>query len=92
MNVPLTDDLTRFVREKVQSGEFPSEAAVVEEALNCLRKNETRVPRDFVDQEFVDYCAREGDPQVSLEDVLRTTSTISGSMADAVIDERAKRF
>ena len=33
MNVPLSDHWQRFVREEVQSGRFPSEAAVLEEAL-----------------------------------------------------------
>ena len=32
MDTPLTDDLKDFVRKKVQSGEFPSEEAVVEAA------------------------------------------------------------
>jgi Arc/MetJ-type ribon-helix-helix transcriptional regulator len=36
MNFALTDDLQRRLRTKVENGEFPSEEAVVEEALKCF--------------------------------------------------------
>jgi putative addiction module CopG family antidote len=37
MNVSLTSDLRDFVREKVKSGEFRSEDAVIRAALTQLR-------------------------------------------------------
>jgi Arc/MetJ-type ribon-helix-helix transcriptional regulator len=40
MDVPLSDHWLRFVREEVESGRFPSEAAVLEEALALLRRRE----------------------------------------------------
>jgi Arc/MetJ-type ribon-helix-helix transcriptional regulator len=40
MDVPLSEHWQRFVREEVQSGRFPSEAAVLEEALVLLRQRE----------------------------------------------------
>jgi putative addiction module CopG family antidote len=40
MNVPLSEHWQRFVREEVQSGRFPSEAAVLEEALALLEQRE----------------------------------------------------
>ena len=40
MDVPLSDHWQRFVREEVRSGRFPSEAAVLEEALALLRRRE----------------------------------------------------
>ncbi len=40
MDVPLSDHWQRFVREEVQSGRFPSEAAVLEEALALLKRHE----------------------------------------------------
>jgi Arc/MetJ-type ribon-helix-helix transcriptional regulator len=40
MNVPLSENWHRFVREEVQSGRFPSEAAVLEEALALLKQRE----------------------------------------------------
>ena len=40
MNVPLPDHWQHFVREEVRSGRFPSEAAVLEEALALLRRHE----------------------------------------------------
>jgi len=40
MNVPLSDHWQRYVREEVRRGRFPSEAAVLEEALTLLRRRE----------------------------------------------------
>jgi Arc/MetJ-type ribon-helix-helix transcriptional regulator len=40
MNVPLSENWQRFVREEVRSGRFPSEAAVLEEALALLEQRE----------------------------------------------------
>jgi putative addiction module CopG family antidote len=93
MNIPLTNDLKEFLQKKVQSGEFPSEEAVVEAALKRLQGEETSTLDDLVDHEFVEFCTREGDDGVTLEEVLRATSTIPDSMAQAIIEEeRADRF
>ena len=40
MNVPLAEHWQRFVREEVLNGRFPSETAVLEEALALLRRRE----------------------------------------------------
>jgi hypothetical protein len=46
----------------------------------------------LIDHEFVEYCGREGDDSVTLEQVLQATSKIPGSLAQAIIDEeRADR-
>lgn len=45
MNVPLSESWQRFVREEVQTGRFPSEAAVLEEALGLLRQRESEQSR-----------------------------------------------
>jgi putative addiction module CopG family antidote len=42
MDVPLSDHWQRFVREEVRSGRFPTEAAVLEEALALLKQQEDR--------------------------------------------------
>ena len=93
MNVSLSNDLKDFVREKVQNGEFPSEEAVVEAALRRYQEQEAPAPEKLIDHEFVEYCSRECDDSVSLEEVLRATSRIPGSMARAIIEEeRADRI
>jgi putative addiction module CopG family antidote len=93
MNISLTNDLKDFVREKVESGEFPSEEAVIEAALRNLREQEMPALEDFIDHEFVESCEREGDDSVTLEEALRATSTIPDSMAESLIEEeRADRF
>ncbi len=40
MNVPLSEHWQRFVAEQVRTGRFPSEAAVLEEALALLKRQE----------------------------------------------------
>jgi putative addiction module CopG family antidote len=45
MNVPLSETWQHFVREEVQAGRFPSEAAVVEEALGLLKQRESEQSR-----------------------------------------------
>ena len=48
---------------------------------------------DLIDLDFEDYCAREGDDRVSLEEVLRATAKIPGSVAETIAEEeRADRF
>ncbi|APW62591.1 hypothetical protein [Paludisphaera borealis] len=38
MNILLSESWQRFVREEVQTGRFPSETAVLEEALGLLKQ------------------------------------------------------
>ncbi|MGZ3472366.1 MAG: ribbon-helix-helix domain-containing protein [Isosphaeraceae bacterium] len=40
MDVPLSEHWQRFVAEQVRTGRFPSEAAVLEEALALLKRRE----------------------------------------------------
>ncbi|MGZ3395268.1 MAG: hypothetical protein ACXWPK_14595, partial [Isosphaeraceae bacterium] len=48
---------------------------------------------DLIDHEFVEYCARENDDDVTSEEVLEGTSSIKDSMARVIIEEeRADRF
>jgi putative addiction module CopG family antidote len=99
VTVSLSDELKAFIRKKIENGQYPSEAAVIEAALKRLRDHEQdgrqTMPAldDLVDQEFVEYCAREADDGVTLEEVLDATSTIKDSMARVIIDEeRMDRF
>jgi putative addiction module CopG family antidote len=93
MSVSLNNDLKDFVREKVRSGQFPSEEAVVEAALERFRDQEASALEAMIDHEFVEQCSREGDEKITLDEVLRATSKIPGSMAQAIIEEeRADRF
>jgi len=99
MNVSLTDELKDFVQKKIETGQYPSEEAVIEAALKRLRDQEYEkgktVPTldDLIDHEFVESCARENDDDVTLEEVLKGTSSIKDSMARVIIEEeRADRF
>ena len=99
MNVSLTDELKDFVQKEIETGQYPSEEAVIEAALKRLRDQEYEkgktVPTldDLIDHEFVESCARENDDDVTLEEVLKGTSSIKDSMARVIIEEeRADRF
>ena len=104
MNVSLTNDLRDFVRQKVESGRFPSEEAVLQEAVRRFLQEEQdgsraaaaemTTPEDLIDHEAIAYCAGEveGKTVPSIEEVRRMLSKIPGSMAQAVIEEREDRF
>lgn len=93
MQLSMRDDLREFVRTKVQSGEFASEGAVVEAALLLLRRQDVAKLDNLIDHDFIAYCNREGEDDVSLDQAFKATSRIPGSMADEVIQvERADRF
>ena len=70
---------------------------MIEEALKRYHDQDegrktARTLDDFVDHEFVEYCAREADDSVTMDEVLQATSTIEESMARVIIEEeRADR-
>jgi putative addiction module CopG family antidote len=98
MDVTLTDEIKDFVRKKIETGQYTSEQAVIEAGLKRLRErdeqaNKLRTLDDLIDDEFVEYCTREADDSVTLEDVLAATATIDDSMARVIIEEeRADRL
>jgi len=99
MTVFLTDELEDFVKKKIESGQYPSEEAAIEAALKRLRDQEDESRKigptleELIDHEFVEYCAREADEGVTLDEVLEATSEIKDSMARVIIEEeRAERF
>jgi putative addiction module CopG family antidote len=104
MNVSLTDELEDFVRKKVESGAFPSEEAVLQEAVRRFRREdqdggragdaERATPEGLIDWEAIESCAREveGKDVPTIEEVRRMLAKIPGSMARAVIEEREGRF
>ena|SRR5208337_1012807 len=101
MNVSLSNDLRDFVRKKVKSGDFPSEEAVLQEAVRRFQQDDKPGPgcdemamaEDLIDYEAINYCAREleGKDVPSIEEVRRFLAKIPGSMAQAVIEERETR-
>jgi hypothetical protein len=51
------------------------------------------VLEDLLDLEFEAFCAREGDVNVTLDEVRKATASIPGSMAEAITEEeRTDRF
>jgi Arc/MetJ-type ribon-helix-helix transcriptional regulator len=103
MNISLTAEMKDFVEKKVACGAFPSEEAVLQEAVRRFRQqdqaggradNVKAMEEDLIDYEAIEYCAREveGNAVPSIEDVRRTLSKIPGSMAQAVIEAREDRI
>jgi Arc/MetJ-type ribon-helix-helix transcriptional regulator len=101
MNVSLSNDLRDFVRKKVESGDFASEEAVLQEAVRRFQQgdqpgpgsDEKAMAEDLIDYEAIKYCAREleGKDVPSIDEVRRFLAKIPGSMAQAVIEERETR-
>jgi Arc/MetJ-type ribon-helix-helix transcriptional regulator len=104
MNSSLTDEMRDFVQKIVESGAFPSEEAVVQEAVRRFRQQSQDGCRaedvkkatleDLIDWAAIESCAREveGKDVPSIEKVRQMLSKIPGSMAQAVIEEREERF
>jgi putative addiction module CopG family antidote len=104
MNVSLTDEMKAFVHNKVAGGDFPSEEAVLQQALRRFRDEDQLRYRadaaepapsdDLTDYDAIEYCTREveGKDVPSIEEVRRTLANIHGSMAQAVIEEREDRI
>jgi len=104
MIISLTDDLKDFVQKIVESGAFPCEEAVVQEAVRRFRQEnpdgcraedgEKATLEDLIDWAAIESCAREveGKDVPSIEEVRQMLSKIPGSMTQAVIEEREERF
>jgi Arc/MetJ-type ribon-helix-helix transcriptional regulator len=103
MIVSLTDEMKDFIQKKVASGAFPSEDAVLEEAVRRFRDEDRSGHRgdasekpmlvDLIDYDAIASCEKEADDSITLEEVRAATSTIKDSMSRVVIEEeRAERF
>ena len=103
MNVSLTDELKSFVQQKVASGAFPSEEAVLLEAVRRFRQEDQNGPpdraanrhmlSDLIDYDAITSCEKMADEGVTLAEVRTATAKIKDSMARVVIEEeRAERF
>ena len=76
------------------------ETTTREKSIATERANERREEtmhagsslEDLIDLEFEAFCAHEGDESITLDEVWKATASIPGSMAEAIIEERADRF
>lgn len=101
MNIPAAAEFFHLLREKVESGEYPSAEAVWREAMRRFQQAEEErpvtgaeaMPADPIDHATIAYCAREiqGKDIPSLEEVRRILSKVSGSLSEAVAEEREDR-
>ena len=98
MNVSLTDELRDFVRRKVEDGEYPSELAVIEAALKRFREQDKRrgtqcrQSTTLSTTSLSNIALREGDEEVTLDEVLR--GDVDDQRLDGRViieDERADR-
>jgi hypothetical protein len=98
MNVTPISEFHDFIRQKVESGQFPSEEAAFLEAMRRFRladaADEELAGADPIDHDAIAYAAREveGKDVPSLEEVRRILSKVAGSMAQAIIEDREDRF
>ena len=94
MNEGFNDDWEARVDDQDAPSHAIAESAVMQTASTSLCGKESRPEADqLIDLEFVEYCSREGDDTITLEEVREATSKIPGSMAQFIIEEeRAERF
>jgi hypothetical protein len=88
MNIPSSTEFLDFLRDKVESGEYPTEEAVWLEAMRRFRdadeaqsEAEEAIPTDPIDHGAIAYCAREirGKDVPPIEEVRRILSKVPGS-------------
>jgi hypothetical protein len=95
IRIDLTPDEERALLEQARlSGRDPAQYAhdiirgYVSQAQGAASALES-----LLDHDFLAYCEREADNEVTLEEVLEATSKIQDSMARVIIEEeRAERF
>ena len=103
MKTTLTDEMKSFVQKKVESGAFPSEEAVLQQAVRRIRQEdragghadngERAAEEDLIDYRAIAAYEKETEDTITLEAVRVSTSEIKDSMARVVIEEeRAERF
>ncbi len=98
IRIELKPDEERAFRERARlAGRDPVQYAheVIRDHIGLeevARKTQPTL-EDLMDHEYIAYCAREADDDVTLEEVLEATSKIKDSMARVIIEEeRADRF
>jgi hypothetical protein len=98
IRIELKPDEERALRERARlAGRDPVQYAheVLRDHIGQVENARRTLPtlEDLMDHEFIAYCAREADDNVTLEEVLEATSKIKDSMARVIIEEeRAERF
>lgn len=98
IHIELKPDEERALRERARlTGRDPVQYAheIIRDHIGQEEDAQKAQPtlEDLIDHEFVAYCARDADDEVTLEEVLEATSKIKDSMARVIIEEeRADRF
>ena len=95
IHIELTPDEERLLLEQARmSGQNP--AQYVQDIIRghvAQKQGSASALESLVDHDFLAYCDREADDDVTLEEVLEATSKIQDSMARVIIEEeRAERF
>jgi hypothetical protein len=97
IQIELNPEEERSLRERARlDGRDPAQYAseIIRDHIGQHGKarNEQHALEDLIDDQFVAYCAREADDEVTLDEVLESTSRIKDSMARVIIEEeRAER-
>lgn len=101
MNITLSPEIERFVKQKIDGGEFKTPDAFFEYAARqILQGNKAKagtydaVPsyddvKDLlVEPRTLDYYSRDADGKVTLDNVRQILSEIPGSLSDDIIKDR----
>ncbi|MFT5369644.1 MAG: hypothetical protein ACI8V2_004622 [Candidatus Latescibacterota bacterium] len=101
MNITLSPEIERLVKQKVEGGEYKTPDAFFEYAArqailgnNVDMNTRESVPsyddvKDLlVEQHTLDYYARDADGKVTLDQVRRILSEVPSSLSDDIIKDR----
>lgn len=101
MNITLSPEIEKLVRQRIEMGEYKTPDAFFEYAARqallgnkaSAKNSESMPPYDdvrdlLVEQRTLDYYSRDADGKVILDNVRHILSEVPGSLSDDIIKDR----
>jgi hypothetical protein len=89
----ITITLPAELEQQILGRASESKQPVEEIAIGLIVQGLRRKKKDsFLDDEYMEACAQEADPNITLESVRQILAKIPSSIADDIIAERDERF
>ncbi len=90
ITLTLPPELEKQIRLQASLRQKPIEDLAINFIAQGL--DDSRGDEHLLDIAYMNACAKDADPSVTLEEVRKILSKISGSLAETVISERDERF
>lgn len=92
ITITLPADIEQQILGKAAESKKPIEEITINLIVQGLQRQQTKKKDSFLDEEYMDACAKEADPSVTLESVRQILAKLPGSISDDIIAERDERF